>query len=249
MFTLIGYSERAGSGIPKIYSGWNSQNWTKPLIYEKTEIEQTLVELRMINLLDDEVMNELIELYGDELKSLSQNEITILATAHLEDGTNHKRVLELLDLHPADVSNILKKLVNDLFLISNGVGRGTIYQARGINDKARGVSEKAMGINESEEFLSIYYDLDEIPENISNMITQILEPIKNKQRLKKNIMHETILNICSLGYFSPDLLAKLIGKSKDTIKDNLGELSSSGKLIKRYELPSHPKQAYKKAIN
>ncbi|MEA3499110.1 MAG: putative DNA binding domain-containing protein [Campylobacterota bacterium] len=248
MFTLIGYSERAGSGIPKIYSGWNSQNWTKPLIYEKTEIEQTLVELRMINLLDDEVMDELVDLYGDDLKSLSQNEITILATAHLEDGTNHKRVLELLDLHPADVSNILKKLVNELFLISNGVGRGTIYQARGVNDEARGVNDEARGVNENKESLNIYYSLDDLPQNTSNTIIQILEPIKNKQRLKKEIMHETILDICSLGYFSPDLLSKLISKSKDTIKDNLSNLSNSGKLIKLYELSSHPKQAYIKAL-
>ena len=50
MFMLIGYGERAGSGIPKIYSGWNSQDWTKPLLYEKTEPEQTLLELRMIYL-------------------------------------------------------------------------------------------------------------------------------------------------------------------------------------------------------
>ena len=53
MFLLIGLGERAGSGLPKIFSGWSSQHWSKPLLYEKQEPEQTLLELRMINLFDN----------------------------------------------------------------------------------------------------------------------------------------------------------------------------------------------------
>jgi len=163
MFTLIGYSERAGSGIPKIYSGWNSQNWTKPLLYEKQEPPQTIIELRMINLLDDDIMAELLELYGDSLNTISKDEITILATAHIEEGTNHKRIMELLDCHPSDVSNMLKKLVNDGFLVSDGVGRGTIYKARGVNQEARGVNQEARGVKDVSENESAYYEITDIP--------------------------------------------------------------------------------------
>ena len=57
MFMLIGYAEKAGSGIPKIYQSWSKYNWAKPLLYEKNEHHpQTLLELRMINLLDEETI-------------------------------------------------------------------------------------------------------------------------------------------------------------------------------------------------
>jgi len=246
MFTLIGYSERAGSGIPKIYSGWNSQNWTKPLLYEKNASQQTLIELRMINLLDDEVMDELHDIYNDRIKVLSKDEITILATAHIEEGTNHKRVLELLDAHPSDISHMLKKLVNDNFLTSDGVGRGTIYLARGISEEARGISEEARGINNHPRTESSFYKLEDVPTNLQEIIRELLAPIRDRQRVKKMIMNEVIIGICSLGYFSPDLLSKLTERSKDTIKEYLTELSSANRLKKLYELPNHPKQAYSK---
>src|SRR3546814_8068750 len=44
MFLLIGLGERGGSGVPKIYSGWRSQQWRPPSLYDKDEPEQTLLE-------------------------------------------------------------------------------------------------------------------------------------------------------------------------------------------------------------
>ncbi len=50
MFLMIGLGERAGSGVPKIFSGWKSGDWRPPALYEKDDPEQTLLELRMIDL-------------------------------------------------------------------------------------------------------------------------------------------------------------------------------------------------------
>ncbi|HIP61490.1 MAG TPA: AAA family ATPase [Sulfurovum sp.] len=249
MFMLIGYGERAGSGIPKIYSGWNSQDWTKPLLYEKREPEQTLLELRMLNLLNDEIIEELKELYRDNLERLSKDELTILTTAYIEEGTNHKRLLELLDLHPSDISHILRKLVDEDFLHSDGVGRGTIYQAGGLSDLARGVKDLAGGLTKSAEGLSVFYNASDIPEAIHQNIIHIVEQIVDKQRVKKETMQTIILNICNYGYFSPELLSLLLDKSKEWIKEHTSELVKTNKLKKLYEIPNHPKQAYTQANN
>ena len=49
MFQYIGLGENAGSGLPKIFDGWNSQHWRKPLLKEKKyPSEQTLLELHTL---------------------------------------------------------------------------------------------------------------------------------------------------------------------------------------------------------
>lgn len=246
MFMLIGYGERAGSGIPKIYSGWNSQDWTKPLLYEKAEPEQTLLELRMINLLDKTIIDELKEIYQDNLKDLSKDELTVLTTAYVEEGTNHKRILELLDLHPSDISNLLKKLVSNGFLVSDGVGRGTIYQAGGFKDIAGGVSEKGRGVSDEAGGVNLYYSIEDISKESYKNIIENISIIANAQRIQKELMYEKIIFICQFGYFSLELLSQLLNRDKGRIKKYITELIKTEKLQKLYEFSNHPKQAYTK---
>jgi len=246
MFMLIGYGERAGSGIPKIYSGWNSQDWAKPLLYEKAEPEQTLLELRMINLLDADIIEELKEIYQESLNTLSKDELTTLTTAYVEEGTNHKRILELLDLHPSDISNLLKKLVDDGFLVPEGIGRGTIYQAKGLKEIAGGLRVLAGGVNKSAGGVNAFYELPDIPEESYLKIQSLIEKISDKQRVRKELMLRTVIKICSYGYFSPELLSQLLGRGKDSIKEYISDLTKNDKLTKLYEVPNHPKQAYTK---
>ena len=245
MFMLIGYGERAGSGIPKIYSGWNSQDWTKPLLHEKTEPEQTLLELRMINLMDSDIIDELKEIYSGSLKDLSKDEMIVLTTAYVEEGTNHKRILELLDLHPSDISNLLRKLVDNGFLVSNGIGRGTIYQARGVKEEARGVKEEARGVKEEARGVK-FYNVDDIPSSMYDKIILISKAVTSKQRANKTIMNNTILAICSYGYFSLELLSNILNRDKGRVKKYITLLIKNEKLDKLYEFSNHPKQAYTK---
>jgi len=65
MFLMIGLGERAGSGVPKIYSGWKSEDWRPPALYEKDEPEQTLLELRMLDLLPRDVIENLQVKFGE----------------------------------------------------------------------------------------------------------------------------------------------------------------------------------------
>ena len=83
-----------------------------------------------------------------KLESDKREDDTLIHKAiYVEEGTNHKRILELLDLHPSDISNLLKKLVDNGFLVSDGIGRGTIYQAIGLKEIAGGANSLAGGVN------------------------------------------------------------------------------------------------------
>jgi predicted HTH transcriptional regulator len=134
MFLLIGAGERAGSGVPKIHQGWRDQHWRPPALYEKTiPSEQTLLELRMEDLLPPEIVDELRETFGLAFDQLLPEERIILVTAALETTVSHSRVMSLCDLHATDLTRMLQNLVHNGFLSKSGQGRGTKYHLPGVN--------------------------------------------------------------------------------------------------------------------
>jgi ATP-dependent DNA helicase RecG len=131
MFLMIGLGERAGSGIPKIYSGWKSQHWRSPTLYEKDDPEQTLLALRMLDLLPPEVVYDLQTKFGLKFNRLSELDRLILATAAIEGFVTHVRMQELTTKHNHDLTLALQRLVKAEFLESSGKTRGTVYKLPG----------------------------------------------------------------------------------------------------------------------
>ena len=131
MFLMIGLGERAGSGVPKIYSGWKSGDWRPPALYEKDEPEQTLLELRMIDLFPSEVVQRLREQLSHDFDRFSNLERLILATAATEQVVTHHRIMEISTDHAHDLTQAFQRLVKASCLKSSGHGRGMVYQLLG----------------------------------------------------------------------------------------------------------------------
>lgn len=132
MFLLVGAGERAGSGVPKIYKGWADQHWRWPLLHEKDEpSEQTLLELRMIDLVPKEVVDSLKAQFGAKFGDLNNVERLILATAVIERTVTHARMSSVCTEHPNDLSRIIKGLVQNGFLVQSGRSRGSVYHLPG----------------------------------------------------------------------------------------------------------------------
>jgi len=128
MFRLVGVGEQAGSGIPKIYRGWASQHWRAPALYERIEpYNQTLLELRMVDLLPAAVLTALRKVFGAKFDALGQNERLTLAAAASERVVTHARVREMTRLHPFDLTRMLQTLVREGFLEAHNPGRGAVY--------------------------------------------------------------------------------------------------------------------------
>ena len=132
MFLNIGLSEKAGSGIPKIYSNCRAQNWQPPHLYEKDVLDQTLLELRMVNIVSPELHQRLIDVFGDSYNKLSELKRTILITAVTESWFNHERICSLTSEHTREVTLALSQLVSNGFLESAGKHKGKIYHLKGI---------------------------------------------------------------------------------------------------------------------
>ncbi|MEN4953688.1 RNA-binding domain-containing protein [Stenotrophomonas sp. TWI819] len=128
MFRFVGVGEQAGSGIPKIYGGWADQHWRAPALYERMEpYNQTLLELRMVDLLPDDLLAGLRTRFGVRFDALQRNERLTLAAAATEKTVTHARVIEMTALHPVDATRLLQALVKEGFLEGHNPGRGAVY--------------------------------------------------------------------------------------------------------------------------
>lgn len=131
MFLMIGLGERGGSGMPKIYSGWSSRQWRQPLLREKDDPEQTLLELHMLDLLPAATLEELRAQLGAAFDQVDALGRMILATAMIEGVVNHARLTEICADHPHDLSLALARLERDGLLLSQGQSRGKVYHLPG----------------------------------------------------------------------------------------------------------------------
>ncbi|MEZ8188715.1 RNA-binding domain-containing protein [Vibrio sp. 1F279] len=132
LFRMVGLSERLGSGVNKIFSNWDNQHWQKPKLYEKTEPEQTLLELRMVSLVPTEIVNQLQSRFGDKFNALPELDRMILITAAAERWVNHERIMQLTDEHTRVVTVALPRLEKCGMLESTGAHKEKFYTLPGV---------------------------------------------------------------------------------------------------------------------
>lgn len=128
MFRFVGVGEQAGTGIPRIFQGWHSQHWNPPKLYESsTPYNQTLLELRMIDLFPAEVIADLRARFDTRFDQLAHEERVALALAGSEGTVNHARLCTISSAHPVELTRTLQHLTQLGMLDSRGTGRGAVY--------------------------------------------------------------------------------------------------------------------------
>ncbi|QXF31872.1 AAA family ATPase [Photorhabdus luminescens] len=133
MFLLIGLGERAGSGLPKIYSGWSSADWRRPNLHERQIPEQTLLELPTVSLIPENILMQLKLKFGAKFEQLENLDRMILATVAVEGWINHQRACELTTLHSREVTLAFPRLEHKGFLVSSGEKRNKSYTLPGMS--------------------------------------------------------------------------------------------------------------------
>ena len=127
MFRMIGFGENIGSGFFKILKAWKEQQWAVPILEENFATNEVVLKLNMISLVPEVYMGKLKEIYGSSLDSLNADEIKILVTAITEDEVTNARMQCITNLHPNDITEMLRSMVNRGLLIEEGFGRGKKY--------------------------------------------------------------------------------------------------------------------------
>lgn len=128
MFAMIGYGEKAGSGIDKIRQGWASQKWRTPWIHEILKPERVVFILPMISLFPEESMRHFRSILGDDLAGLKAQEVQALVTADVEGEVTNQRLQQFSLDHPVDITRTLQDLVSKGYLEKKGYGRWAAYR-------------------------------------------------------------------------------------------------------------------------
>ncbi|MER2491044.1 RNA-binding domain-containing protein [Catenovulum sediminis] len=239
MFLNIGLSEKAGSGVPKIYSNCRLQNWQPPNLFERYDIEQTILELRMVNLIPEEITAKLVSLFGDKYQRLNEIKKLILQTAITENWFTHERICLLTSANGREVTLALSSLVSNGMLVGSGEHKSKVYH---LADEVVPTPENESGqkiefvASPKEGQLSLTLDLapditpDITPdiakanEDLWKQLVGISEPIrKNSGRPSKADVRQTIVNLCMEAngkYMKVRHFSELLDIKPDTIRKN-----------------------------
>lgn len=272
MFRFVGVGEQAGTGIPKILRGWQTQHWSPPKLYDTPEpYNQTLLELRMIDLFPEQVMAGLKVKFSARFDELSHVERVALALAASEGTVNHARLRTVTSEHPGDLSKTLQHLTHIGMLESTG-GRGAIYHLPGeaiptpddvfgppprisissslnLDSSSPNLSEKrdANGCLIADQLpLPIIDDLSTLSPNLLANLEAIAVVPREKGKVDRDVLIAVVLQLCAKQFITLRCLAALVNRKPETLRDQyLTKLVRERKLTLAFPTsPTHERQAY-----
>ena len=228
MFMMLGAAEKAGSGVDKILKGWSDSNWRSPYIDSTCRPDVVNLYLPMVSLLDADVKNGLIGLYGKGVLRIEHNRLQTLALAYMEGYVTNERLRYALKIHKADIYGLLKDMCNDGYLNAEGHGRGTRYYLP--------ILEANIGSNPISKPVS-----NPISKPVSNPIS------KPKKRMSREEIREAIISV-SADWVSLDYIASKIDRTTAyLLSDIIPSMLEDGIIERMYpDSPRNPYQKYKK---
>jgi ATP-dependent DNA helicase RecG len=272
MFRMVGVGEQAGTGIPKILYGWQSQHWNPPKLYDiATPYSQTLLELRMIDLFPEQVMAGLKARFGAQFETISHVERVALALAASEGTVNHARLRAVTTEHSVDLSRTLQHLTQTGMLESTG-GRGAIYHLPGeaiptpddvfgpvprisvpSSPNLTGSSPNLTENRDADGCLvadqlprPIIDDLSALGAGLRARLEGIAAEPRSKGKVDREVLIAVILKLCAQQFVTLRCLAALVNRKPETLRDQyLTKLVRERKLALAFPTaPTHERQAY-----
>ena len=165
-------------------------------------------------------------LFGNNIIELPHNEIIILSMATTEDEVSNASLQNAINLHPSDLSKLLRKMCNDGMLVASGFGRGTTYRLNRVN-VAR--SELA-----SSDLAS------------SNLASSDVASSKKRSRAtdEENVM-SVIREACRHQWLLAKDISRKIGRHPTHTRTIIKKMLDRGELKQEFpNQPTHPAQRY-----
>lgn len=272
MFRFVGVGEQAGTGIPKILHGWQSQHWNPPKLYDTpTPYNQTLLELRMIDLFPEQVMAGLKARFGMQFETLSHLERVALALAASEGTVNHARLRAVTTEHSVDLSKTLQHLTQTGMLESTG-GRGAVYHLSGeaiptpedvFGSPGRISASSSPNLNGTSPNLAdsrdangcliadslalpIIDDITALTPALRGTLEKIAVEPRSKGKVDREVLIAVVLQLCARHFVTLRCLALLVNRKPATLRDQyLTKLVRERKLTLAFPTtPTHERQAY-----
>lgn len=252
MFAMLGYGEKAGSGIDKIRQGWASQKWRWPMLHEDHRPDRVRLVLPMISLLPEESLARLRAALGEDLAGLNGREVQALVTADVEQSVSNQRLQQFCTDHTSDITRLLQDLVAKGFLLKDGYGRWASYRLSERLARSRQSEERTPDITTEN---SGHKEISPVtagptpataPEE-DPMLLEIAAPAREQKRLGPDEMRRLIRLLCQGRFLTFRQLATLLNREPNGLQRwTLRPMAQEKQLVLAYpQTPNHPKQAYR----
>lgn len=233
MFAMLGVAEKAGSGTDKIVKGWREANWRSPKIEEKQKPDKVVLIMPMESLLSEETKVKLTEKFGITANTFDHNVLNILALASDEGYVTNERLRYSLDMHKADISELLKLMVQKKLLISQGYGRGMRYLLPKENLNILGERDATL-------------DGKDATSDRKDATSDEKGATSDKKRMPQKELYALVTKVCQ-EWRSLDEIVTLTGKSYSYMRNKVIRKMLKEKLLVMLfpGNPNHPNQKYK----
>ena len=248
MFAMVGYGEKAGSGIDKIKQGWATQKWRWPNIMTRLQPDRVQLVMPMVSLLPEKSLSHLHELFGERLALLSSEEVQALVTAEVEGSVSNQRLQQFSRQHRTEITKTLQGLVSKDCLKKDGHGPWATYRLVSSGHNDAGTPDiAALNSGHSEAAPDTNHAAMSGPPEQNPMLLAIAEPARQQSRLDPQRMQMLICGLCQDQELTFRQLAQLLNREPDSLQRwHLRPMVKSGQLLLQYpDDPNHPKQAYR----
>lgn len=256
LFQLAGFGDRAGSGIPRILQAWHEQHWRPPNLVENFETNEATLILPMESLLPDLVLGELEERFGDRFRALPEPERIALVTAAAEGKITNRRLQQVLDHHPRDLTFMLGDLVRNGFVVPHGERSGRWYTLTPQEDPSAR-SERSSEQSSEQSRANSEQSSEQSSEQTAFVLGQPpasqQDPaalVRTKSWADRAEVERAIIHLCQGNFVDLPTLADRLGRAASTVRTHyLSRMLKGGLIELRYpDNRNHPHQAYR-AIN
>lgn len=256
---VLGVAEKAGSGTDKIMKGWREANWRSPKIEEQLQPDKVILVMPMESLLSEKAKATLANKFGITANSFDHNVMSVLALACDEGDITNERLRYVLNMHKAEISELLKLMVQKELLEVYGYGRGMHYRlpAKNINilgsetptfDDSTTNQDSCSAVNSiSLDTNSASNSASSDTNSASNSASSDANSASSKKkRLSRDDLKTLIISICS-DWVSIEDIVERSGKSTSYIRNVVIPLLIAEKVIVMMYpgTPRNPNQKYR----
>ena len=220
---MLGSAEKAGSGVDKILKGWKESNWRSPIIETKCQPDKVELSMSMKSVMDDAIKEKLIHLFGESILNIDHNRLLILNIACADGFVSNETVRFVLNKYKSEITEFLKKMCKEGFLISEGYGRGTKYRLPKLNAKVATSDVK-------------------VATSDAKVATE-----NHKKRLSKDVLQNLIINVCE-DWKTMEEISLATNRNYGYLRIRIiPEMIKMKKLEMLFPgVPNHPNQKYKR---
>jgi len=244
MFMMLGSAEKAGSGVDKILKGWKESNWRSPIIETKCQPDKVELSMSMKSVMDDAIKEKLIHLFGESILNIDHNRLLILNIACADGFVSNETVRFVLNKYKSEITEFLKKMCKEGFLISEGYGRGTKYRLPKLNAKVA-TSDVKVATSDAKVATSdakVATSDAKVATSDAKVATE-----NHKKRLSKDVLQNLIINVCE-DWKTMEEISLATNRNYGYLRIRIiPEMIKMKKLEMLFPgVPNHPNQKYKR---